>query len=340
MPHLTLKSAVADVNVVHLVYEANRLREQGLDGFAASLEVVAITGIVSADDAAAHDSICVSISPGCYRTPGCRYCATGMVSEQKGVTGLSLTVDELAEQVVGALHQARARRPSFGRGSLSLSFMGKGEPGLYPELVMGTLARLAGDGTITRSSIATTGLPRYFQRLSQAYSDCGAHFPAPLLQLSIHAAFDAHRVELVTNPQALAPIEGVLTSAIEDYALRVLPRGTFITIRLNVMKWGDSKSNFDEASLDELARLVRTHSERYQDHGFGGITVVVARLNETAAIGGQGIRSGSDQELHRTVASLHARGIAAREFTGGRVTTRLGGCGTLSCDASSGPPQG
>jgi adenine C2-methylase RlmN of 23S rRNA A2503 and tRNA A37 len=301
---------------------------------------VAISGIVSGYDSTAHDSICVSISPGCYRTPGCRYCATGMVSERQRAAGVTLTVDEVAEQVNGALQEARKDLDAFGTRGLSLSFMGKGEPGLYPDVVMGTLARLHAAGIITGSSVATTGLPRYLRGLAEAYVRAGAGFPAPLLQVSIHAPFDAQRAQLVTNPQVLAPIDEVFRSAIEDYALRVLPAGTFITVRLTLMTWCESQSNFDAASLDELARIVRTHTMHYRSAGFGGIMVVVAVLNETTATEGQGIYSGSADDLRRTVARLEANGVAAREFAGGQVSSRRGGCGTLSCDVSFAPLRG
>jgi hypothetical protein len=282
----------------------------------------------------------VSISPGCYRTPGCRYCATGMVSERDQVTDLKLDADDVKEQVTATLREVRKQHPSFGTRSLSLSFMGKGEPGLYPDVVMQAVDDLYGDGTITTASLATTGLPRYFRELAKAYHARGGGFPAPLLQVSIHAPFDADRAELVTNPRALAPLDDVLTSAVDDYALSVLPPGIFITVRLNLMSWGEGKTNFNDASLDELARLVRTHTERARPEGFGGIVVIVAALNPTNVIGEQGIRAVGEDDLYRTIAQLDARGVPVREFSGGTVKTKVGGCGTLSCDLRSAPLEG
>lgn len=334
---LSLTRTVSDANVLHFIYTVDRLVAQGHHGFAAMVEVVAISDLLSSDDDTGHDSVCVSVSPGCYRTPGCRYCATGMTSERQNVPATELQVGEITNQVVLSLQNIRNQWPNFGKRSLSLSFMGKGEPGLYPTTVMETIRELYLKGTIHRSSLATTGLPRYFKGLSKAYRAVGGDFPAPLLQVSIHAPFDADRTALVTNDSALAPIRDVLCSAIEDYALSILPRGTFITVRLNLMGWNGGKTNYGAASLDEMARLVKEYTRRYEHRAFGGLVVVVALLNETGAIEEQCIRSGSPEDLRRVIAGLKDRGVAARELAGARVKTSVGACGTLSCDLRMAP---
>lgn len=326
-----LEKAQRDSNGYHLVYSVPRLVGTRMQGFGSTVEVVAVRGIVSDDKERGHDAICISVSTSCYQVPGCRYCATGMVSEQAGIQNVKLTTDELAAQVTQTLAHVRSYEEDFGNRGLSVSFMGKGEPGLYPHLVMDTLQALYDGEVITQSSLSTTGLPGCLRNLAEAYRKQEKAFPAPYLQVSIHSPLETQRRSLVTKPEAQAPLEAVLTSAVEDYALPVLNPGTFVTLRLTLMKWDHSQRNFDPASIDELSRLITSFDERYSSSGFGGFVVVAALLNETGSSRTQNIHAATEADLEAVIGRLRSKGVRARIFSGSIDKSRAGPrCGTFA----------
>ncbi len=326
---LTLVKTNVDDGVYHFVYNADRISATKGLGFGSYLEVVAIRHLVPSKEVTGHDSICISISPSCYQTPGCRYCATGEVSIATDSRDLKLELNEVIDQVKLTIEEVRKYDSSFGEGNLSVSYMGKGEPLLSPENVLESLEILYRDGAITRSCLATTGHPKLFRRFADTYKPYANRFSAPYLQLSIHAPLDEDRAVLVRNPRFQKPIEEIIRSAIEDYALTVLPPKTFITLRFTLMRW-DDKCNYDNRSLDELSRLVHMFNDKYSSSEFGGLIVVAALLNETESSKTQGIRSATRKELHEVIEGLSSRGIDTRFFAGNSIRSIVGGCGTFS----------
>ncbi|MCC6407951.1 MAG: RNA methyltransferase [Planctomycetes bacterium] len=121
-------------------------------------------------------ALCVSSQVGC--AVGCRFCKTG-----EGGLVRNLEVDELLAQVV----LARARKPID-----RIVFMGMGEPAHNLANVLGALEWLGTEGRFAhkRMVFSTVGDRKVFERLLTA--------PVrPALALSLHAADDAQRAELL-----------------------------------------------------------------------------------------------------------------------------------------------
>ena len=303
-------------NVQHLVFRVTRLADEKEPSFLSLVETAAVSGIRSTEKDDGHDSVCISVKPSCLNTPGCRYCATGLVSEIEGKSAKQLLPEEVADQVRLTVENVRLTRPAFGTHGLSASFMGKGEPGLHARTVAESLHLLFDEGLITNSSISTTGMPICLQQLALALKK---ELPAehmPYLQISIHAPLDDDRQALVRNARFQVGLTEVLDSAAKDYALEILPPGAMISLRLTLMKWGEGKCNFDDDSLNALAAQVKVMNEKYKLQGFGGFYVLVAGLNATDLARQEGIEGVNRDDLTNTVKALKDMGIDARFFAG------------------------
>lgn len=320
-------------SVQHLVFRVKRLADGQNPSFLSLVETAAVSGIRSTDKDTGHDSVCISINPSCLNTPGCRYCATGLVSEKEGKNAKQLLPEEVADQVRLTVKNVRQTKPDFGTRGLSASFMGKGEPGLHARTVAESLRLLFDEGLITNSSISTTGMPICLQQLASALK---AELPVehmPYLQISIHAPLDDDRKALVRNTRFQVGLTEVLDSAAKDYALEVLPRGSMISLRLTLMKWGKGKCNFNDESLRSLAAQVKAMNLKYGPQGFGGFYVLVAGLNTTDLAIQEGIEGVNGDDVTNTVKAFKHMGIDARFFAGdenSRFSNAPGACGTLS----------
>ncbi len=161
--------------------------------------------------AMADDAVCVSTQVGC--AVGCRFCASG-------IDGLvrNLAVHEILEQVV----HARRRRPAIDR----VVFMGIGEPTHNLDAVLQAAQVLAADGGIParRQTLSTVGSSRAFERLA-------AGDVLPTLALSLHAADDALRQQLL--PRAGCEPVVALVRAAEAYGRAC---GRPVQVRLGVAR--------------------------------------------------------------------------------------------------------
>ena len=132
-------------------------------------------------------TVCVSTQSGCAM--GCGFCATG----QMGLRN-NLTAGEIAAQVVWAKREASRLPDSTPRRLSNVVFMGMGEPLANERHTFGALQRLTdpvalglGDRHVT---VSTVGLVPGIARL-------GERFPQVGLAVSLHAATDELRSELV-----------------------------------------------------------------------------------------------------------------------------------------------
>ena len=132
-------------------------------------------------------TVCVSSQSGCAM--GCGFCATG----QMGLRN-NLTSGEMAAQVLWGKREAAALPPSTPRRLTNVVFMGMGEPLANERHTFGALERLTdpsglglGDRHVT---VSTVGVAPGITRL-------GERFPQVGLAVSLHAATDELRSELV-----------------------------------------------------------------------------------------------------------------------------------------------
>ncbi|HJR54030.1 MAG TPA: 23S rRNA (adenine(2503)-C(2))-methyltransferase RlmN [Gemmatimonadota bacterium] len=129
-----------------------------------------------------RDTFCVSSQAGCALA--CAFCATGMIGYKR-----NLTVGEIVDQV----RHLQRDRESAGHGA-NLVFMGMGEPLLNWDNLRIALALLVDaryfDIGARRITVSTVGLPERIVAL-------GEEFPQVRLAVSLHAATDAVRDEIV-----------------------------------------------------------------------------------------------------------------------------------------------
>ena len=151
-------------------------------------------------------TVCVSSQAGCAM--GCTFCATGQAGFER-----HLSAAEIVEQVLRAQH-ASPQRVS------NVVFMGMGEPLANVDAVLDACTRLHDDLGISARhlTVSTVGVVPGIERLTD--------FPLPVtLAVSLHAADDAHRDELVPLNRRY-PIADVLDAA-RAYADRKGRRVTF-----------------------------------------------------------------------------------------------------------------
>lgn len=131
---------------------------------------------------AARDTFCVSSQAGCALA--CAFCATGMLGYRR-----NLTPGEIVDQVRRLL----ALRGPAGHG-INLVFMGMGEPLLNWESLRTALHILLDPRTLDvgarRITVSTVGVPEKIVAL-------GEEFPQVRLAVSLHAATDEVRSEIV-----------------------------------------------------------------------------------------------------------------------------------------------
>lgn len=132
-------------------------------------------------------TVCVSTQSGCAM--GCEFCATG----QMGLRN-NLTAGEIAAQVLWGKREATRLPATTPRRLTNVVFMGMGEPLANERQTFGALERLTdplglglGDRHIT---VSTVGVVPAIGRL-------GERFPQVGLAVSLHAATDELRSELV-----------------------------------------------------------------------------------------------------------------------------------------------
>ena len=136
----------------------------------------------------ARDTFCVSSQAGCALA--CSFCATGLFGFKR-----NLTVGEIVDQVRQLLARRGDPAAHFaGPRGVNLVFMGMGEPLLNWENLRRSLAILiderAFDIGARRITVSTVGIPERIAELGQA-------FPQVRLAVSLHAATDAVRDEIV-----------------------------------------------------------------------------------------------------------------------------------------------
>jgi 23S rRNA (adenine2503-C2)-methyltransferase len=135
-----------------------------------------------------RDTFCVSSQAGCALA--CSFCATGLFGFKR-----NLTVGEILDQVrhLLALRGEPAARLSGPHG-VNLVFMGMGEPLLNWDNLRRSLAILIDERTFDigarRITVSTVGVP-------ERIAELGETFPQVRLAVSLHAATDAVRDEIV-----------------------------------------------------------------------------------------------------------------------------------------------
>ena len=300
-------------NVTHIVYGVPRLKFNNTHYMGSQLEVSAITGIPKPNNYT-YDAICISISPGCFNTPGCLYCATGELSYQLRITqNKVLTTEDILAQIILTKEYMQKNNLEFGK-ELSIAFMGKGEPGLYPELIMNSLNIGYDAKLFSKSSISTTGNPVWIKKLTQTYDSLGklTDFELPALQISIQSPLDSQRYELVSNPKALAPLEEVLKTAVENYAMH--KRGSKkVSLRYTLMD-NNGKKNFSEKIIDEFGKKIIKLNEQYEPQGFEGFMIIVANLNETTYSQARNIKTATDEDVDNAIKQLKKKRIKCKSF--------------------------
>jgi 23S rRNA (adenine2503-C2)-methyltransferase len=129
-----------------------------------------------------RDTFCVSSQAGCALA--CSFCATGLFGFKR-----NLTVGEIVDQVRSLL--ALRGDPGYG---INLVFMGMGEPLLNWENLASALEILIDPRTFDigarRITVSTVGIPDRIAAL-------GERFPQVRLAVSLHAALDEVRDEIV-----------------------------------------------------------------------------------------------------------------------------------------------
>jgi 23S rRNA (adenine2503-C2)-methyltransferase len=132
-------------------------------------------------------AVCVSTQVGC--AVGCRFCASGMLGLAR-----NLTRDEIVEQLVHARRVMPIDR---------VVYMGMGEPSHNLANVLDAVAFVKEHGWIGpgKQTFSTIGSVKAFETMAKAAVK-------PCLALSLHAADDAKRRELVPNagPDALRDV--------------------------------------------------------------------------------------------------------------------------------------
>jgi 23S rRNA (adenine2503-C2)-methyltransferase len=240
-------------------------------------------------------TVCVSSQAGCAM--GCTFCATGQAGFER-----HLAADEIVEQVMRAQHGTEQRVSN-------VVYMGMGEPLANVEPVLESLERLHADMGISarQLTVSTVGVVPGMQRLRD--------FPLPVtLAVSIHAADDAHREELVPLNRRY-PLADVLDAA-REYAAAKGRRVTFEYACIDGV-------NDAPAQADRLAGLLQ---------GFrGGAHVNLIPLNPTRDYPGDAADPG---RIARFAERLTARGVHAsiRRNRGvdidaacGQLRSRMGG---------------
>ncbi|MBI5433861.1 MAG: RNA methyltransferase [Planctomycetes bacterium] len=173
------------------------------------------------------NALCISSQVGC--AVGCRFCKTG-----EGGLVRNLEVDELLAQVV----LARARKPID-----RIVFMGMGEPAHNLANVLGALEWLGTEGRFAhkRMVFSTVGERKVFERLLAA--------PVrPALALSLHAADDARRAELLPRAPRI-PVRELVELA-DAYARAI----TWPVLYQWTLLEGVNDSDADLAAAVELLR--------------------------------------------------------------------------------------
>ena len=323
-------------NVAHI---AIPLRERLLrDDFATIYEAAAIKGIPTGDENQKRDSICLSVANGCK--VGCRYCATGLMTDSLyGMAPKRPTPELLVEQFASALTAARSIFPDFCRSEISAAFMGKGEPLLYPFEVAETINQLHNQGLVTRTTVSTSLGSKPITRFREALDKYVQKSWTPFFQISLHSPnMDQRRylVRTITNlgEKAETPLE-ILNTVIGKIGALQIGSPADIRIRHTLLKWGDPVNpitNFEREDIlafaAELAELNSGLSNRYDKP----IRVSVALHNDTELTHGTFFET-TEVERDGVIDLYKSLGVPSYAFARGSVDQKAfhgGACGTMS----------
>jgi 23S rRNA (adenine2503-C2)-methyltransferase len=128
-------------------------------------------------EAGGHHTLCISSQAGCALA--CAFCVTGYWG-----AGRNLTAGEIVGQVLAV------RRAGGLPEAVNVVFMGMGEPLLNPQAVRGAVEILAETLSPRRITVSTSGIV-------PALEEMATWTPRPNLAVSLHAANDALRSELM-----------------------------------------------------------------------------------------------------------------------------------------------
>ena len=172
-------------------------------------------------------AVCVSTQVGC--AVGCRFCASGLFGLRR-----NLAADEIVEQVIHARRAMPIDR---------VLYMGMGEPSHNLDAVLAAVACLKEHGGIGpgRQTFSTVGSVAALERMAGAAVK-------PCLALSLHAADDAKRRELVPHASA-DPLPALVAAAARYAAIQRKPILFEWTLLAGI--------NDRDADADALCELVR-----------------------------------------------------------------------------------
>jgi 23S rRNA (adenine2503-C2)-methyltransferase len=298
-----LRARLAD----ELPIEVDVLAERQADGGATRKALLRLGGrhVIETVVMGYHNrvTVCVSSQSGCAM--GCGFCATG----QMGLRN-NLTAGEMAAQVLWGKRVAASLPATTPRRLTNVVFMGMGEPLANERHTFGALRRLtdpAGLGLGNRHvTVSTVGVVPGIARL-------GERFPQVGLAVSLHAATDELRSELVPANRLWSL--AVLEEAIADWRER--------THRRPSIEWAMIAGTNDS---DEQAERLVPIALRLHAH------VNLIPLNPTP---GWPTEPSSSRRIRRFAALLQGAGVnvTIRDTRGRRIQAA---CGQLHADQEGG----
>lgn len=328
----SLKNPQSPVNVAS--YKTDNMYMQDVYIDIESSNVQFKFGIIRLEDASietvgvlrpGQDSICVSCATGCMNTPGCKFCATGEKTQRGEIRSVGLTKEELRDQVELVISFIRNNIFSeFGTQDIQLSFMGMGEPLVYPEMVLNVIRELEQEKHITKTRISTTASLAMLQRFKfKAHDILPRDIRPPMFQFSLQSSEDKTRRSLVRKPQMLASFGDMIRWVIQyNRDLGILDR---VDIRVTLMKGVND-------SEEEAAKMARRIFDICLEQGYSGeFHIKATPLNEVA----HGYQAPDEQKLDEFVNAINSLSLSnIRAFrTGGspgdRAKVGRVTCGTL-----------
>jgi len=306
------QETIDDGRAAKLVFSATRD-----DGKVATFETGSFLEYDGNDQPAKHD-ICVSTAGGCTRH--CTFCAAP--DPHPGFERL-LSADE----IVGQVDEAVARRNSDGRFRNVVGLMGNGEPTDNAAIFPALHTLFGRPYPLRRIMVSTIGENlRNVHRMAEEFP-ASAALPAPVvLHVSIHVADDGKRRHIIPGRRR---IEEIMAAADRYSAVAYDPQHNRYPVRVNVVLMESVDDGFSNATPDDARHLVELMRTPFE-----GDETLRRQLKLSAynPIPGKPFRAPPEAAQRAFLSVLSQAGLAMYTFQGsGIVIDSAAGTGGFAC---------